>query len=241
MTSDPIRWTDPSSDASDAIRRVLEAAAADEPTAAQLERIASSLTSKLGVSTGVPAAAAKAGVATSKIVLVLGAVVMIAAGGLWYARGERTPSLERDAVVAEVATDPVPVSPPPESAPAPESAPPRESAPPSLRPRPVAPRRSVAPKAHHAEELAPPPPAVDEVSMLKAAQGALATDPARALALAERHAREHATSQLGEEREAIAVEALARLDRTADAKVRFDRFVATFPRSGYRARLERLL
>ncbi len=76
--------------------------------------------------------------------------------------------------------------------------------------------------------------------MLKAAQSALATDPVRALALANQHASEHAAGQLREEREAIAIEALAKLDRTTDAKARFDRFVAAFPRSGYRLRLERL-
>jgi outer membrane protein assembly factor BamD (BamD/ComL family) len=84
--------------------------------------------------------------------------------------------------------------------------------------------------------------AEDEVAILGRAQRALvAGDAAAAIALAERHAQSFPTGLLVEEREAIAIEALTRLGRHELARSRFERFVAGFPRSGYRERLDRLV
>jgi hypothetical protein len=51
------------------------------------------------------------------------------------------------------------------------------------------------------------------------------------------HARRFPRGVLGEEREALAIEALARAGQTAAAAERFVAFDASFPRSSYRQRL----
>lgn len=103
---------------------------------------------------------------------------------------------------------------------------------------PAAPPPAVEPRAAD-----PPPPAPPrEMELLGPAQDALrGGDPTRALALATQHADVHPTGLMTEEREAIAIEALARLDRLDHATTRLARFVTRYPQSGYRARLERLV
>jgi hypothetical protein len=81
----------------------------------------------------------------------------------------------------------------------------------------------------------------DELVILGHAQRALVAQDARtALAHAERHAAQFPFGMMVEEREAIAIEALARLGRREDARARFERFRASHARSSYRHRLERL-
>jgi hypothetical protein len=81
-----------------------------------------------------------------------------------------------------------------------------------------------------------------EIQLLDAAQLALrGGDLARALALTSSHRDAYPRGAMTEEREAIAVEALVRLGRTDDARVRLASFVTRFPGSGYHARLQRLL
>jgi hypothetical protein len=82
---------------------------------------------------------------------------------------------------------------------------------------------------------------VDELSMLREAQAALASDPARALALANRHAELFPRGVLGQEREVLAIDALTRLGRAPDARARAARFQAAHPGSAYLPRVERLI
>jgi outer membrane protein assembly factor BamD (BamD/ComL family) len=56
-------------------------------------------------------------------------------------------------------------------------------------------------------------------------------DPAAALAAADDHARRFASGAYAEEREALAVQALARAGRTNEARARGERFRARYPRS----------
>jgi hypothetical protein len=80
-----------------------------------------------------------------------------------------------------------------------------------------------------------------EFRLLRAARRALSTEPARALGLADEHARRFPSGMLGQEREAIAIEALTRLGRASEARSRAKNFLGRFPRSPYRARVEKAL
>ncbi len=87
---------------------------------------------------------------------------------------------------------------------------------------------------------APLPLAADleaELALLRAAQDALRTDAARALSLADEHARRFADGTLAQEREVVAIEALAALSRSAEARARAERFTARWPRSAHARRL----
>jgi hypothetical protein len=79
-----------------------------------------------------------------------------------------------------------------------------------------------------------------EARLLRGARAVLKSDPSRALALAGEHERRFATGQLVEEREVIAMTALVRLERVAEASSRWERFRARFPESVYAPRLSAL-
>jgi hypothetical protein len=79
-----------------------------------------------------------------------------------------------------------------------------------------------------------------ELELLQRAQELLRADPARALALVEGDARTFPGSPLIQEREVIAIEALMRLGRAGEARVRAERFLRRFPRSAYRLRVQAL-
>jgi hypothetical protein len=71
-----------------------------------------------------------------------------------------------------------------------------------------------------------------ERSLLDIARTALGRgDGANALEAADRHTRDFPHGQLTEEREAIAIQALVKLGRTAEARARADRFRARYPHS----------
>jgi hypothetical protein len=88
---------------------------------------------------------------------------------------------------------------------------------------------------------APAAAEAEEYKVLRAARAALPADPGRALALTDEHGRRFGRGMLSQEREAIAVEALARLGRKTEANARLSRFVRQFPGSPYRARIEALV
>jgi hypothetical protein len=71
-----------------------------------------------------------------------------------------------------------------------------------------------------------------ERTLLETARTALGrSDPAAALASLERHAQRHPSGQLREERDALAVQTLAALGRTEEARSRADRFRRAYPGS----------
>lgn len=80
-----------------------------------------------------------------------------------------------------------------------------------------------------------------EVKLLERAQDALRGRPAEALALSQEHARRFPRGMLGQEREVIAIEALAKLGRTDEARARADRFRARFPGSSHARRIDAIL
>lgn len=244
MIRDPMRWSEPSSGISSDLRMLLDSVAVDEPSAAQLDRVSAGLAATLGVpaptsaqgGSASAAVTATGGLGAGKLALVLGIVAAVATGvGVWLLGGAR----------AQVAAAPPPLALVEDGEPV-AAAHPRLVVTQAVEPPPPPPA-SAAPAA---PRVAAPPPAPapsaaqvadDEVSILRAAQTALASDPTAALAHAERHAARFPRGVLLEEREAIAIEALVGLDRLDDARARFARFVAAFPRSGYRVRLARRL
>jgi outer membrane protein assembly factor BamD (BamD/ComL family) len=69
----------------------------------------------------------------------------------------------------------------------------------------------------------------------------LSSDPSGALALTQEHARRFPSGTLSQEREVLAIEALARLGRTSEARRRLDAFRSRFPQSPHVARLATLV
>jgi hypothetical protein len=88
-----------------------------------------------------------------------------------------------------------------------------------------------------ASSNAPP----SEAALLLRARRALASDPAGALRLTDEHARRFPTGTLVPEREVLAIEALARLGRSDEARQRLDALRANFPNAANVAHLEGLI
>lgn len=100
-----------------------------------------------------------------------------------------------------------------------------------------------AESAHAAEpsQSLPSAPAVNEGALLLRARREIGSDPNQALALTEEHARLFPAGALVPEREVLAIEALAQLGRTSDARARFAGFSARFPNSPHLTRLQSML
>lgn len=81
----------------------------------------------------------------------------------------------------------------------------------------------------------------DELALLEAARAALATEPARTLALADEHTKRFSSPAFAQERERLAIEALVRSGRRDDASTRARRFESTYPRSPHLARVRALV
>ncbi|AKV04772.1 hypothetical protein AKJ09_11435 [Labilithrix luteola] len=77
-----------------------------------------------------------------------------------------------------------------------------------------------------------------ESSLLNRAHAAVTSNPQHALALTSEHARRFANGMLVQEREVIAIEALARLGRVDEARARAATFYSNYPNSAYRRRVD---
>jgi hypothetical protein len=133
----------------------------------------------------------------------------------------------------------------------------RASTPTPVEPR--APRSSVAPTpvpsvAETPEPVASATPStsatpapstssslLDDTALLQRARGLASSEPSRALSLTREHEARFPRSPLGEERQALRIEALLRLGRARDAASELDVFEQRYPRSPYRRRLRNLL
>lgn len=106
---------------------------------------------------------------------------------------------------------------------------------------PEAPRPQAVSANASAKVVEPAQLRLRERSLLEAAQSALARgDAGEALTLVGAHAREFPKSDLGEEREALRIRALARAGRCDEAKSARASFETRFPASLQRGALERL-
>ena len=83
--------------------------------------------------------------------------------------------------------------------------------------------------------------APSELALLRDARFALRQSPARALELAEQHARSYPQGKLTQERELLAISALVALGRRTAALSRGARFEQAFPSSAYREQVAELL
>ncbi len=84
-------------------------------------------------------------------------------------------------------------------------------------------------------------PSASELELVQRAQAALAADPRRALAVTAEHERAFPSGEFVQEREAIAVEALAQLGQKAEAVRRARALLDRYPRTPYAPRIEMVL
>lgn len=107
----------------------------------------------------------------------------------------------------------------------------------------VAPSPASAPKApvKVEGETKTAPVSESEFDIVQRAETALASDPSRALAVTAEHLRAYPSGELVQEREVIAVEALAKLRRPEDASLRARALAERFPNTPYATRLEKAL
>ncbi|MFZ5891385.1 MAG: hypothetical protein ACOY0T_10065 [Myxococcota bacterium] len=195
-----------------------------------------------------------AGWLSAKGLLVLS--LLAAGGAVWFGWPRQTLAPKHDAAVAPTHTaalvhsSAAEVSEPAEipALVGTASSPPQTSAPPAALPQTSEPAAATSSRAPRAVATPEKPnsertprtseTASNEFQLLRAARQALATNPARALALTDEHARSFPRGMLIQEREAIAIESLARVGRQADAKLRAQRFLQRFPASPYAKRVE---
>lgn len=226
---DPARlFEDPS--ASEALRAALDAAQQDLPSEAELASLAARLGPLLpppgggGAADPSPAIGASSSGAVAKTLAVLAAAAAVS-GVVWW--GTSGPAREpRPEPVSE------PVEPPGEEEEAlpagldvPEELAPAEAPRPRTRPSP--PRFESDPEA--------------ELALIREAQDALRTSPARALALTDEHRRRFGDGALAQEREVVAIDALVRLGRRAEAGARAAELHRRWPRSAHGRRVDVLV
>ncbi len=229
-------------DRSDALARALGAAETDLPSESSLEAIFAKLPTggSGGPSDGgspgdgggsvAPAAGAATGIVGTKLAVLVTLIGSMAAVFYGVIAGPRPPIDEGVApATALVATHTVPI----------ETAAPTPSEP-VVAPPSAAPVTSAAPTAPvptpHASAVARP-----EIEILRDAQAAAASSPARALALADEHERSYPNGSLGQEREMIRIQALVALGRKSEARARAARFRASHPGSAYAQRIDDLV
>ena len=249
--SDPVRTLDDPS-ASPALKALLGSAMHDGPSAADLARLAGRLgpllvaaapvsaaaatgsTAATGAAATKTAAVATGGVLKLTVIAAVGGTV-IAAGAFQAGRSYEEVHAPPPRVVEKVVTVSVPVPAPslPEPVVIPE---------PVVAPEPApAPKR---PGVHTKQQPPAPAPAakLTEVELLEKAMSAMkAGDPKAALELTQRHAREFASGALIQEREMLAIEALVKLGRAGEARLKADAFRQKYPTSSHLLRLDALV
>ncbi|AKV00300.1 hypothetical protein AKJ09_06963 [Labilithrix luteola] len=99
------------------------------------------------------------------------------------------------------------------------------------------PAASPAPEASPSAPIARAPSGESEVAYLRRAQASLNMNPTRALALADEHPSRFPEGVLAQEREVIAIDALVKLRRTAEARTRAGAFRSRYPSSAHLARV----
>lgn len=224
--TDPPRLSEEAGGASEAVRTLVNQCRDDVATSRELEALEGRLTPLLWNSpspVSAPSGGATGGGAIATW-LKLGAVAAVTAG----TAGAFWVGTEKDTAPKHAA--------PKMTAPtlAPRAVQPRAPAVATENARPPAP--TVAPSVHR--PATPAEASASEADLLGTAQAALAGDPGKALNLSEQHARTFPRGVLVQEREVIAIEALTRLGRSADALARAERFLKAYPSSAHRSKIE---
>lgn len=186
----------------------------------------------------VAAAAGSAAVAGTKLATILAVLALGGAGfgGLvWYTRAQHgaAPVEPAPSAVAVVA-------PAPSAAPVAISSSAPSAAPPTISISDLPSTAEAAPPARSGAR--DPSPAaggseLGELELVQNAQSALGSDAARALALTSDHARRFPGGALAQERDVIAIDALVRTGRAAEARARAEAFRARYPSSAHLRRI----
>jgi hypothetical protein len=227
MSQEPIRFRDPLSEAPPELRALLDRAHKDVPSSAELAGLAA----KTAPLFGTPSAATGLGLGAKLGLLALGlsSAVLVALG-----------AAEDDAAEG---TKPTPVvAPAPDRHARPEILPPAPSEQaviaPSVSPSVAEPAATPPSTAKKAEKPSAKLGGPSEAELLESARRLLASNPGGALELAQQHRARFRGGVLAQEREVIAIEALRRLGRSAEADARADAFERAFPNSAHRRKLD---
>jgi len=225
---DPTRWSEPGGGGPAEVRALFQAGIGDVPSDEQL----ASLAARLGPVLDAPGATGSSVATGTKVGLVtLGAAGM---GVLAWVLASPRPAPSPAPSATVVASRPAPSVEPRPAEPAvapPVAASPEPSGPASSR-------AEVSPGAERPVVAPPVRPAETEAEFLERARGALGQSPSAALSLANQHRARYPSGVLAEEREVIAIEALKRLGRSAEAERRIEAFSRRYPGSAYRKKLD---
>ncbi len=252
MSLDPIDPPRLGDDASEELRTFLRATREDEPGRTAMDRMTKRLAAA-GALASLPSEQHQQPRVASRLAAYMrGFVALTVAGGLalsWYVTQSSMsePSARAEASRSElVPNDPAAAA---ESPSAVRRA--DDPATPTLSidqlPSAPAPAAPALGTASGANVRAPKPPTtaapdnpgvVSELELLQRAQAALPSDPERALAITSEQARTYPSGEFIQEREVIAVEALARMGQKDEAFRRARALVHRFPRTPYGDRLE---
>lgn len=118
------------------------------------------------------------------------------------------------------------------------------NSPSSTAARPLEPARSRRAETSGDEAISAPPAAQgwgSELELLSQAQRALKTDATRALSLSREHQRAYPSGVFAEERDALMIDALARLGHASQARTLAARFFERYPRSSHQTRITTIL
>ena len=222
---DPVRLSEAGSGVPDELRSLLQESRAAVGSPDQVGQLAAGLAAKLGPAAGLGASAGTASFGGAKLAGVLALGVALTGGGLWLVESQNastTPS------VTEPAAESISV---PQSLvqhavvqhkdePGPEAM--EQLEPPAAKP--AQPPEPTQPVVRHTSTPEKP----SEAALLGQAQAALASNPKRALALTQQHAKLYPKGALTQEREVIAIAALKQIgaadqaqERAADFEKRF--------------------
>jgi hypothetical protein len=237
--NEPARFRDAASDAPEELRRLFQAGAEDLPAEAEL----ASLALRLGPvfeppPSSTPIKLSTAGKVAAVSAAVVGSAVLFALN--FGPHGQRPPDAPERWTPSE--------TPPPASA---ELRPPAASADSAVKSATPESGAAAAPASAGATPSSSAPaaatahpsgatarPVETEAELLERARGALASNPARALALTEQDRTRFPAGVLAQEREVIAIEALKRLGRGDEAARRAADFARRYPGSAYKKKLD---
>jgi hypothetical protein len=252
MTTDPTRLLDDPA-AAEALRADLAAASEAEVHGVDFTAGLAQLQSSLGAETGaIPAVGTAGGSAAGKLIAGGVAVAVVA----WFVLRDPAPEPAPSHVVAASPAE-EPEAPAAAAGEAPEDAAPvideaRElpAADDEATPEEPVELEEIAPRAAEVREHSrrmhkPPSPekmresVLREAKLVQSARQALDTEPGRALRLTETIAKQFPRGQLVEERRAIAIQALAKLGRTEQARKQAEAFLKRYGRGPHAASVRR--
>jgi hypothetical protein len=227
----PKRWSEPQPEVDPVLRSVARYAQRLEPDAATVQRLILATAGRKAPPRSLAMRRFSVGVALG-LAAAFGGVAWANYGSRWFAAPER---------VVESAK---PAAAPPTLAPRLREPALRSAAPLAVSPAP-APSALGAPPLPATPSVAAARPeassAQDDSVLLQQARAGISADPSRALTLTRDHELRFPASPLVEEREALRIEAFARLGRGSEAARALEAFETRYPRSPYRRRLRSLV